>query len=166
MKNKIKLFSILIVLLISLFCFSGCQSTDKSNSFFNYSSFEQATFEYDEETNKTKVIFYATLTNETIYNFNSFSIKLKLYSHSNYVSTETYNYTRGVKNGDSYAGFFNFYENYIGREFYLPAYICKIKINSFLRELQNSSEDVHKSDIHPVLLYQQRYDRSFCIPKP
>lgn len=111
MKNKIKLFSILIVLLISLFCFSGCQSTDKSNSFFNYSSFEQATFEYDEETNKTKVIFYATLTNETIYNFNSFSIKLKLYSHSNYVSTETYNYTRGVKNGDSYAGFFNFYEN-------------------------------------------------------
>lgn len=111
MKNKIKLLSILIVLLISLFCFSSCQSTDKSNSFLNYSSFEQATFEYDEETNKTKVIFYATLTNETIYNFNSFSIKLNLYSHSNYVSTETYNYTMDVKNGDSYAGFFNFYEN-------------------------------------------------------
>ena len=111
MKNKVKLFSILIVLLISLFCFSGCQSTDKSNSFFNYSGFEQATFEYDEETNKTKVIFYATLTNETIYNFNSFSIKVNLYGHSTYVSTETYNYTRGVKNGDSYAGFFNFYEN-------------------------------------------------------
>ena len=111
MKNKIKFFYVLFVLLISLFCFTGCQNTDKSDSFFNCSQFEQATFEYDEEINKTKVIFNATLTNNTIYNFNSFSISLNLYSDSNIVSTETYNYDRGVKNGDSYTGFFNFYAN-------------------------------------------------------
>jgi hypothetical protein len=90
---------------------SGCQSTDKSDSFFNYSQFEQATFEYNEETNKTKVVFNATLTNNTIYNFNSFSVRLNLYSDSNIVNVETYNYDRGVKNGDSYTGYFNFYAN-------------------------------------------------------
>ncbi|MBQ8844577.1 MAG: AAA family ATPase [Clostridia bacterium] len=111
MKNKIKLFSIFIILIISLFCFTGCQSTNKSDSFFNYSQFEQATFEYNVETNKTKVIFNATLTNGTIYNFNSFSVRLNLYSDSNIVNTETYNYDRGVKNGDSYTGYFNFYAN-------------------------------------------------------
>lgn len=111
MKYKIKLFSIIFIILICLFFISGCQSTDKSDSFFNYSQFEEASFEYDEVTNKTKVVFSATLTNNTIYNFNSFSIKLTLYNNSNIVSTETYNYTRGVKNGDSYTGYFNFYAN-------------------------------------------------------
>lgn len=111
MKNKIKLFSIVLLILVCMFCISGCQSTDKCNSFFNHSNFEQASFEYDEETNKTKVIFNATLTNGTIYNFNGFSIKLNLYSDSNIVSSEIYNYDRGVKNGDSYTGYFHFYAN-------------------------------------------------------
>ncbi len=110
MKNKIKLFSIFIILIVSMFCITGCQSTDKNDSFF-YSQFEQATFEYNAETNKTKVSFNATLTNSTIYNFNSFSISLNLYSDSNIVNTETYNYDKGVKNGDSYTGYFNFYAN-------------------------------------------------------
>ncbi len=111
MKHKIKLFSIILIILVSLFCITGCQSTDNSDSFFNYSQFEQAIFEYNEETNKTKVVFNATLTNSTIYNLNSFSIRLNLYSDSNIVGTETYNYNRGVKNGDSYTGYFNFYAN-------------------------------------------------------
>lgn len=111
MKNKIKLFSIVLFLLVCMLCMSGCQSTDKSDSFFDYSQFEQATFEYNEETNKTKVVFNATLTNNTIYNFNSFSVKLNLYSDSNIVNIETYNYDRGVKNGDSYTGHFNFHAN-------------------------------------------------------
>ena len=111
MKNKIKLFSVVLFVLVCMLCMSGCQSTDKSDSFFNYSQFEQATFEYNEETNKTKVVFNATLTNNTIYNFNSFSVKLNLYSDSNIVNIETHNYDRGVKNGDSYTGYFNFYAN-------------------------------------------------------
>ncbi len=111
MKNKIKLFSIVLFVLVCMLYMSGCQSTDKSDSFFYYNQFEQATFEYNEETNKTKVVFNATLTNNTIYNFNSFSVRLNLYSDSNIVNVETYNYDRGVKNGDSYTGYFNFYAN-------------------------------------------------------
>lgn len=111
MKNKIKLLSIFLIILVCVFCISGCQSTDKSDSFFNHSQFEQATFEYNEETNKTKIIFNATLTNNTIYNFDSFSISLNLYLDSHIVSTETFNYDKGVKNGDSYTGYFNFYAN-------------------------------------------------------
>lgn len=111
MKYKIKLFSIVLIILVCMFCISGCQSTNKSDSFFNYSVFEQATFEYDEATNKTKVVFNAMLTNSTIYSFNSFSVRFNLYSDSNIVSTETYNYDRGVKNGDSYTGYFTFYAN-------------------------------------------------------
>ena len=111
MKNKINLFSFVLLLLGCILCMSGCQSTDKSDSYFNYSKFEQADFEYDEETNNTKVIFNATLTNGTIFNFNSFSIKLNLYSGSTIVGTETYNYDLDVKNGDSYTGYFNFYAN-------------------------------------------------------
>lgn len=111
MKHKIKLLPIILIILVCLFFITGCQSTDKSDSFFNYSQLEQATFEYNEETNKTKVVFNATLTNSTIYNFNSFSIRLNLYNDSNIVCIETYNYDRGVKNGDSYTGYFNFYAN-------------------------------------------------------
>ena len=111
MKQKIKLFSIVLIILTCIFCISSCQSTDKSDAYLNHNQFKQATFEYNEETNKTKVIFNATLINNTIYNFNSFSISLNLYSDSNITSTETYNYDKGVKNGDSYTGYFNFYAN-------------------------------------------------------
>ena len=109
MKNKLKIFSIILIILVCIFCISGCQSTDKSNSFFNYSKFEQSDFEYDERTNKTKVVFDATLTNNTIYNFNSFSIKLKLFSGSSFVATKTYDYDIAVKHGGTYTGYFNFY---------------------------------------------------------
>ena len=50
MKNKIKLFSIVLLIFVCIFCISGCQSTNKRDSYFNYSMFEQASFEYDEET--------------------------------------------------------------------------------------------------------------------
>ena len=47
----------------------------------------------------------------TIYNLDGFSVKIKLYDNSTLIGTETYNYDLGVKNGDSYAGYFNFYAN-------------------------------------------------------
>lgn len=37
MKKKIKFLSI-ISILVCIFCISGCQSTEKSNSIFNYSN--------------------------------------------------------------------------------------------------------------------------------
>lgn len=111
MKKKVKLLSILLLIFACIFCISGCQSANKRNSYFNYSKFEQATFDYDEETNKTKVRFNATLSNNTIYNFNGFSIRLNLYSNSQIVSTETYDYDILVENGDNYTGSFIFYAN-------------------------------------------------------
>ena len=109
--KRLKLFSIVFIILICIFSFTGCQSTNQAESYFNYSKFEQASFEYDEETNQTKVVFSATLTNNTIYNFNSFSIKIGLYKDSNFVGNEVYKYDLGVKNGDIYTGDFNFNAN-------------------------------------------------------
>lgn len=110
MKRKLKLFSIILIVLVSIFCLSACQSTDKNDSFLN-SEFEQATFEYDEKTDKTKVVFNASLINNTIYTFNGFSIKLNLYNDSDIVSTEIYNYDLSVKKGDSCTRYFAFYAN-------------------------------------------------------
>lgn len=99
--------------MVTLFClifFSGCQqSTDKSEAYFDKSGIEYTQFEYDNNSNKTKVIWATTLTNNTIYNFDGFSVKFKLYSNSVVLGTETYIYDRGVKHGGEYTGAFNFY---------------------------------------------------------
>ena len=113
-KNIVKRLSFIFILfLISLFSitfFAGCQqSTDKSEAYFDKSGIEYTKFEYDANSNKTKVIWATTLTNNTIYNFDGFSVKFKLYSNSTVLSTETYNYDRGVKHGGEYTGAFNFY---------------------------------------------------------
>lgn len=113
-KNLVRRLSfIFILLLISLFgitFFAGCQqSTDKSEAYFDKSGIEYTRFEYDANSNKTKVIWATTLTNNTIYNFDGFSVKFKLYSNSVDLGTETYNYDRGVKHGGEYTGAFNFY---------------------------------------------------------
>ncbi len=115
MQKKIvkRLSFIFILLLISLFSitfFAGCQqSTDKSEAYFDKSGIEYTKFEYDANSNKTKVIWSTTLTNNTIYNFDGFSVKFKLYNNSVVLGTETYNYDRGVKHGGEYTGAFNFY---------------------------------------------------------
>lgn len=99
-----------IISLLSITLFSGCQqSTDKSEAYFDNSGIEYTKFEYDTNSNKTKVIWATTLTNNTIYNFDGFSVKFKLYNNSAIIGTETYNYDRGVKHGGEYTGAFNFY---------------------------------------------------------
>ena len=45
---------------------------------------------------------------------------------------------------------------------YFPLF--KSEFNSFLHALQNSSVDVHKQDILPVLLFQLRYVHNYDIP--
>ena len=107
-----RILSFFLFVLIGFICFSflaGCQSTDKSESYFDTSGIEYTKFEYDSTTNQTKITWATTLTNNTIYNFNSFSVRFKLYKNSSLISTETYNYSRGVKHGGSYTGAFNFY---------------------------------------------------------
>ncbi|MCM1440300.1 MAG: ATP-binding protein [Roseburia sp.] len=104
---------IFLILFILLFCIgflSGCeQSTDKAEAYLDTSGIEYSRFEYDNNSNQTKVIWATTLTNNTIYNFDGFSIKFKLYNNSTVISSETYNYSKGVKHGGEYTGAFNFY---------------------------------------------------------
>lgn len=113
MKHLIKQKSIIclllfILLLICVFAFSGCQSTDKTNSYFDSSELEHAEFNYDSVNNKTKVVFSTTLTNKTIYNIEELSIKFELYSNGSLVGTNTGSYTCFVGHGKEYTGNFTF----------------------------------------------------------
>lgn len=111
--NKIKrlylFFLLMVVLVISTVFLTGCQSTDKKESYFDTTGIEYSIFEYDPNTNQTRVIWATTLTNDTIWNFNSFSVTFNLYQDSILVKTETYNYDVSVRHGADYTGKFNFY---------------------------------------------------------
>ncbi len=99
----------MVVLVISTVFLTGCQSTDKKESYFDTTGIEYSIFEYDPNTNQTRVIWATTLTNDTIWNFNSFSVTFNLYQDSILVKTETYNYDVSVRHGADYTGKFNFY---------------------------------------------------------
>lgn len=103
------LFVILFLPAALLLIFSGCQSTDRTHSYLDKSGLSYASFEYDSANNRTEVIFRSTLTNETIYDFNGFTIEVSLYSGSTSLGTKTYDYDVGVKHGKSYSGLFSFY---------------------------------------------------------
>lgn len=100
---------VMSVMCVSLLC--GCQSTDTKNSYFLNTEFQEGTYrcEYDSSNDKTKVIFATTLSNETIYNINSFSVTLRLYNDSTLVATNTYNWDYDVKHGEECVDKFNFY---------------------------------------------------------
>ena len=107
-----RIYSITTLILILLVCFSlfsGCQSTDKRESYLDSSGIEHAEFEYNIDLNKTKVVWGSTLTNNTIYNFNDFSVTFKLFNNSTHVKTETYDYNIDVKHGGIYTSRFSFY---------------------------------------------------------
>lgn len=103
--------SLLVILMLCLAILTGCQSIDKSESYFDKSEIEYSRFEYDVANNQTKVIWATTLSNNTIYNFNGFSVTFRLYNNSTLIKTETYHYSRGVNHGKEYTGTFNFNDN-------------------------------------------------------
>lgn len=111
MKKKFKILILAIFLLLSTLFLFGCQSTDDSNAYLNYSEFPAATFEYNEKTDETKVVFCCTLTNKTIYKIKSISIDVKLYHNSVFIEEQTLNYSRKLANGEQYTGSFSFYAN-------------------------------------------------------
>ena len=108
-KKIIKTVVLFFTIIMSMLCICSCQSTDKKDSYFNHSAFEQATFEFDANNNKTKVVFNALLTNNTIYKISDFSVTIKLYNDSELKTTQTYDFNRSVKNGERYVGSFCFY---------------------------------------------------------
>ena len=108
--KRIVLFSMLVsMLFICTGLLAGCQSTDKSESYLDTTGSASSKFEYDTNTNQTKVIWSTTLTNSTIYNFTGFTVTFKLYKDSTLINTETYIYDIAVKHGAVYTGTFNFY---------------------------------------------------------
>lgn len=99
---------LLLVLILSVSFFSGCESTNLENSFLDTSEIEATKYEYDSVNNKTKIIWTTTLTNNTIYNFSGFSVTFKLYDNTNTPTTQTYNYEKSVNHSSKYTGKFNF----------------------------------------------------------
>lgn len=111
MQKKFKTLLLTILVILSALFLFGCQSTDDSNAYLNYSEFPAATFEYNEKTDETKVVFCCTLTNKTIYKIKSISIDVKLYHNSVFIEEQTLNYSRKLANGEQYTGSFSFYAN-------------------------------------------------------
>lgn len=108
-KRICSVLGLVLVALMLVVPFTGCGSTDKSQSFFDSSNIEFATFEYNEEIDQTYAVWTGRLKNDTIYNFNSFSITFELYRDSELVGNETYNYNCLVKHGAEYTGNFTLY---------------------------------------------------------
>ena len=102
-------FTLFLLFATCFVLFTGCQSTDKHESYLDSSNMENAQFTYDADSNQTKVVWKTTLTNNTIYNFNDFSVTVNLFHNSTLVKTETYYYDIGVKHGATFTGNFNFY---------------------------------------------------------
>ena len=83
--KHMSLFCATVLLIVVCSClFVGCQSTDKSDSFFDTSGIEYTSFDYDSQSNKTHVVWATTLTNDTVYNINGFSVTFKLYQGSKF----------------------------------------------------------------------------------
>lgn len=101
-------YCILLTMILIIPALTGCQSTNKRESYFDSSGIGYTRFEYDATSAKTLVVWMATLTNETIYNFNEFSVTFSLFNDSTLLRTETYYYEQGVKHGEEYTGVFNF----------------------------------------------------------
>ena len=111
MQKKFKALLLTILIILSALFLFGCQSTDDSNAYLNYSEFPAATFDYNAKTDETKVVFRCTITNDTIYNIESIRITVKLYNNSVFLGEQKLNYSRKFANGEQYNGSYSFYAN-------------------------------------------------------
>ncbi len=111
MKNntKIKFVSALFILLLLFLTLSGCQTTDKKDAYLDTSKIESARLEYIQSSNRTKVTWTTTITNDTIYDIDSIDIVFDLYEGE---STQTQTYTfKGTAQGEKVNSDFYFYAN-------------------------------------------------------
>ncbi len=100
------LFAILIMVLL-LLVLGGCQTTDKMSSYIDTSRIKNTEFTYIDDSNRTEVVWYGRLKNNTIYNLNEFKITFDLYEGES-VQTQTYTY-RGIGHGKELESSFSFY---------------------------------------------------------
>ena len=109
MRKTARFLLLFFVVLSFLSCLCSCQSADKNEAYFSY-NFEEATFEYDKATKKTKVDFWGKVTNNTIYNMKGFSIYLDLYYNETIVTNGLqYGWNMDVKSGENEENHLSFF---------------------------------------------------------
>ena len=111
LKSGKKIGVLFLLILVLLSCLCGCQKDGKRTSTLDSSVIDQSIFEYDEQTDTTKVIWATTLKNNAIYDFREFKVVFKLYSGSELLKTESYYYSVEVSHGSEYTARFNFVES-------------------------------------------------------
>ena len=110
-KRIMIIFTLFVLLLVLIVVFTGCQSTDKTESYFNSAGTEKATFNYNEVLHQTKVSYGVGFRNDTIYDIGKVAIKFSFYKGGEYVGQETYTYDKVIGHGDEYDGTFFFTVN-------------------------------------------------------
>ncbi len=97
-----KLFAMCAALILSVLVFAGCESVRKEEVRLDTSVVEYALFDYNGS--RTKIEWATVLTNDTIYDVESFSVTFELYSGSTFLGTETFDYDCKIGHGDKYIG--------------------------------------------------------------
>ena len=85
-------------LLIFMFTFWGCQSVNKEDVNFD---FQVQDLVYHEETNVTVITGKVSIRNDTIYNMESFDLKLSSYYKGAHIESNDYSYEQRIKHGKS-----------------------------------------------------------------
>lgn len=94
-----KKVAMVIIFFISLLMLSSCQSTNKTQSFF-YIDLLDYTCEYDSINHKTKVIWSAPISNQTIYDIKQINVTFNLYNKSVLIQEDSRNYTVLIEHGE------------------------------------------------------------------
>lgn len=87
MKRVIRLIS-LLVLIFSALILTGCQSTNKSESYIGTGGNFTYVCSYDSVNNRTKIIIKSYIQNDTIYTIDKITIKCNLYNNDTLVMQE------------------------------------------------------------------------------
>lgn len=85
MEKRSRKTAVLLWLIVLVSCcvlqFAGCQSVDKKDSYISVDGILRE-FKYNQAEDKTEIKWYGSLSNETIYDFNGFSVSFRLYNGS------------------------------------------------------------------------------------
>lgn len=107
MRKISKYFLGSILIFISLFSLTSCQSTNEKEGYLVFKN-ENVEYEYNTATNQTEVTWSGALCNSTIYKMNGFQIEFRLYRDAELLNTHTYHYSKCVDYGEVYTGRFTF----------------------------------------------------------
>mgnify|MGYP002516897396 CR=1 FL=1 len=90
-----------LFLIFAVFSLTGCQSTDKSESYIGTEDNISFSFEYDETSQKTNVSWKSFIQNDTIYNISLFHISFDCYLDDTKLGTRKLIYDISVTHGQT-----------------------------------------------------------------